>query len=83
MSITCRLATHRCTFGSSKPGWHSATHLADSLANDVQERVKDLDGGAEAVYQFPIVMAIFLEAPFLVHGGVGGPPRENLNVRER
>jgi len=40
------------------------THLADGLANDVRERVKDLDGGAEALYQFSIVIAIFLEGLF-------------------
>jgi hypothetical protein len=39
-------------------------HLADGLANDVRERLKDLDGGAEAIYQFPIVIAIFLEGLF-------------------
>jgi hypothetical protein len=38
--------------------------LADSLANDVQECLKDPDSGAEAVYQFPIVVAIFLESLF-------------------
>ena len=40
------------------------THLVDGLANDVRERVKDLDCGAEAVYQFPIVLAIFFEGLF-------------------
>ena len=40
------------------------THLADGLANDVRECVKDLDCRAEAVYQFPIVLAISLEGLF-------------------
>ena len=39
-------------------------HLADGLANDVRECVKDLDCGAEAVYQFMIVIAIFLKGLF-------------------
>jgi hypothetical protein len=39
-------------------------HLADGLTNDVRECLKDLDCGAEAVYQFPIVVAIFLEGLF-------------------
>jgi hypothetical protein len=39
-------------------------HLADGLANDVREGLKDLDCGAEAIYQFPIVIAIFLEGLF-------------------
>ena len=41
-----------------------AAHLADFLADDVRECVKDLDCGAEAVYQFPIVLAIFFEGLF-------------------
>ena len=41
-----------------------AAHLADGLANDVRECMKDLDCGAEAVYQFPIILAIFLEGLF-------------------
>ena len=39
-------------------------HLADSLANDGRECLKDLDCGAEAIYQLPIVVAIFLEGLF-------------------
>ena len=39
-------------------------HLADGLADDARECLKDLDCGAEAVYQFPIVIAIFLEGLF-------------------
>jgi hypothetical protein len=38
--------------------------LADGLANDVRECLKDLDSGAEAVYQFPIIIAIFFEGLF-------------------
>jgi hypothetical protein len=41
--------------------WH---HLADSPANDVRECLKDLDCGPEAIYQLPIVIAIFLEGLF-------------------
>lgn len=41
-----------------------AFHLADCLANDIGECMKDLDCGAEAVYKFPIVIAIFLEGLF-------------------
>ena len=40
------------------------THMTDGLANDVRECVKDLDCGAEALYQFPIVLAIFFEGLF-------------------
>jgi hypothetical protein len=39
-------------------------HLADGLANDVRECLKYVDRGAEALYQFPIVIAIFLESLF-------------------
>ena len=39
-------------------------HVADGLANDVRECLNDLDSGAEAIYQFPIVIAIFLEGLF-------------------
>ena len=39
-------------------------HLANGLANDVRECLKDLDYGAEAVYQFPIVVTVFLEGLF-------------------
>ena len=39
-------------------------HVTDGLANDVRECMKDLDCGAEAVYQFPIVLAIFFEGLF-------------------
>ena len=39
-------------------------HLADGPANDVRECLKDLDCGAEAIHQFPVVIAIFLEGLF-------------------
>jgi hypothetical protein len=39
-------------------------HLADGLANDIRECLKDLDNGAEALYQFPIIIAIFFEGLF-------------------
>jgi hypothetical protein len=45
-------------------GWHVWLHLADDLPNDVRECLKDLDSGAEAIDQFPIIIAIFLEGPF-------------------
>ena len=35
--------------------------LADGLANDVRECLQHFDSRAEALYQFPIVIAIFLE----------------------
>lgn len=41
-----------------------AFHLADCLANNIGECLKDLDYGAEAVYQFPIVVTILLEGLF-------------------
>ena len=36
-------------------------HLADCLANDVGECLKNFDCGAEAVYQFRIIIAVILE----------------------
>ena len=47
-------------------GWDVWLHLADGLANDVRECLNDLDSGAEAVDQFPIVIAIFLEGLFSI-----------------
>jgi hypothetical protein len=43
---------------------HLADTRPDSLAHDVGECLKDLDCGTEAVYQFPIVIAVFLEGLF-------------------
>ena len=45
-------------------GWHVWIHLTDGLANDVRECIEDLNCRVEAVYQFPIVIAIFLEGLF-------------------
>ena len=39
-------------------------YLAGGLANDVRERLKDLDCRAEAIDQFPIIISIFLEGFF-------------------
>ena len=39
-------------------------HLADGLANDVRECLNNLDCGAEAVYQLPIIISVFLEGLF-------------------
>ncbi len=39
-------------------------HLADGIADDVRECLKDVDSGAEAIDQFPIIFAIFLEGLF-------------------
>ena len=39
-------------------------HLADGLANDVGECLKNLDCRAEAVHQFPIVITVLLEGLF-------------------
>ena len=39
-------------------------HLADGLANDVRECLNNLDCGAEAVYQLPIIISVFLESLF-------------------
>ena len=47
-------------------GWDVWLHLDDGLANDVRECLKDLDCGAEAVDQFPIVIAVFLEGLFSI-----------------
>jgi hypothetical protein len=44
--------------------WYVWLHLADGLANDVRECLNYLDYGAEALNQFPIVFAIFLEGLF-------------------
>ena len=41
-------------------------HSTDGLANDIRECVKDLDCGVKAVYQFPIVISIFLEGLFSI-----------------
>jgi hypothetical protein len=48
----------------NSPRMGYVAHLADGLANDVRECLKYLDRGAEALYQFPIVIAIFLESLF-------------------
>ena len=39
-------------------------YLADGLANDVRECLKDLDSRAKALNQFPIIITIFLEGLF-------------------
>ena len=44
--------------------WENVADLADGLANDGRECLKYLNRGAKALYQFPIVIAIFLEGPF-------------------
>ena len=45
-------------------------HLADHLGNDLREHMDDLHCRAEAVYQIPIAITIFLEGFFLGHGVV-------------
>jgi hypothetical protein len=39
-------------------------HLADGLANDIRECLKDFNRGTEALYQFPIIITIFVEGLF-------------------
>jgi hypothetical protein len=58
-------------------------HLAHHLVYDLREYLDNIHCRAEAVYQFPIPITIFLEGFFLGRGVVEGSPLGNFIVQSQ